>query len=455
MKRKIVRKLRRALADGEIRHVLREGFVTIVIKYGSSVASVLMLAALARAMPADDFGHYGFAFSLGMLLGVVGCVGQRVLAMRFGSAYLVEGDDAHLTGLLRMGYSIVLAGCGLLAVGVIVLAAYWPGLTARTHVMAAAGFTLALGLSDYQMYVLRTLGSIKLAMLPRDVVWRLLVAAIAGLSLIGILPAFTGASGIWIPALLLLAVTIGQALLHPQLRALALMRAPAAFERRTWFMVSLPIWGTSILNNAGPSLAVVIMGFVLTPAQLGGFFLVVRLSNITAIAVRALATVVSPQLGRLSHQQDLVALQKVMSASTTISSAFALSGALLYFAAGSWILGLFNPAFTDLKTILVVMSLGMVLNTLLGPGAPAMTMQGYERAALGYSLFANIVGILAILGLGIWIGPIGAALALVGTRIVSSALRAWHLWRHSGLMLFLPFQLLPGLRGPRQRGEDS
>jgi O-antigen/teichoic acid export membrane protein len=183
---------------------------------------------------------------------------------------------------------------------------------------------------------------------------------------------------------------------------------------------------------------VLILGFVLPPAELGGFFIVVRLADIIAVSSRALGQVVSPQLARLSHTNDGRSLQRVISTSAMLSSSFAVLVSLTFFLFGGEILAFFNPEFASNNQVLSILSVGLALAAFMGPGASLMIMLGYEEADIRMSFFVNVVGLLMIFFLSLTHGAIGAAFGLALTRVCLCILRAAYIWNKSGLMIILP-----------------
>ena len=104
-----------ALANDDVMAKLaRGGMAALIIKIGGAGLSFLMFLMLARAMSAEEYGRFGFAFSLATLLAVVGSFGFRSLVLRYAAAYAADGAIELERGVIRHGYVVTALGCGAL-----------------------------------------------------------------------------------------------------------------------------------------------------------------------------------------------------------------------------------------------------------------------------------------------------------------------------------------------------
>ena len=421
--------------------------MVIAVKYGGAVSSVIMLAALARVLDPELFGYYGIVFSLGTMLAVLGSFGQRMAVLKFGSEYLLESDERKLVGLIRFGYSLVVLGTlGFGFVSLLGMAVYFKSDLVYLGV-ATILFSLAIGLSEYQSSILRCLDSLAFAMLPRDVFWRV---SVAGACVVYVFYFGADASASWfiiVPAAMLLVIVVVQNISYPRIRLSRIFFAPSTYEFPAWSRASLPMWGTSALNNGGPSFAVVIMGGVLSPAVAGGLFLAIKLSDATSLAVRGLFNVIVPQIGRLSYKGDDEGLQRVVTTSTLLSTAFSFVSFLFFLVLGKAIMRLFGAEFTRYYDELIVLSAFSLFSSALGPGAPLMAMRGYESASLKISIVTTALGLSCVLVFSWYFGALGAALGLGVYRVSSCMARAVFVGKNVGIDLFLLTQLRRRLAG--------
>jgi len=394
------------------RGLLGGGLAALAIKIGAAGLQFLMFLALARAMLPAEYGLLGFGFSLATLLAVIGSLGFRMLSLRFLQIYQSEAQPALVAGLLRDGFRLVPFATLLLAAAVALgLALIRPEIP-PAFLGATIALALALALAEYLAFVLRGFGRVTLALAPRDLAWRGLVA-------LAVLPAVLGStaplSAAWASALLaaLLALVIAlQIGLAPELHPARLIRVPATYERARWRQAALGLWGVSVIQIAAPNLVVVVLGLVLSPAETGGVFAALRIAGLLNLVLLAANMVAAPTIARACHEGRIAAAQAIcaeIAATAGAASAVVLLALVIF---GRALLGLFGAGFEAAYPVLLIAAAAYVVNTLTGPTSVLLEVSGHERAAFGLLASANLAAIVA-LPLAVWaFGAVGAALCL-------------------------------------------
>jgi len=410
-----------ALANDDVMAKLaRGGMAALIIKIGGAGLSFLMFLMLARAMSAEEYGRFGFAFSLATLLAVVGSFGFRSLVLRYAAAYAADGAIELERGVIRHGYVVTALGCGALGLGVAIFAAFVPGVSHPSYLIAAGAFTLVLGLAEYQASVMRAITGITLSLVPRDIIWRLLVVAGCGLVTIELFPQLTATSGTVLIAAVLLVVLLGQALAHPMTRPGPLIIGSVQSERKKWWSSVGSLWGTLIVRSSAPNLAVVYLGFVMSPAATGTFFAALQLSVAMNLFLMSSGIVVAPAIARHFHRREIDSVRNLclVTVSAVAIPTIIIFATFLIF--GHQILGLFGEGFESGYTALLILSAGNLVNALSGPTIPMMEMTGSERPYFRIILATNITALLLIAVLTPLWGTVGAAIA------VAFATSAWN-----------------------------
>ncbi|WP_210272593.1 lipopolysaccharide biosynthesis protein [Chthonobacter rhizosphaerae] len=403
----------RLVGDELSRRLMKGGLAALVIKVGSAGLSFLMLLVLARAMSADDFGRFGFGFSLATLLAAVGSLGQRTLVLRFAPVYDHDGATAKLTGVVRDGYRLVALGCGLCATATVLVALILPGLEPRGYLVAAGLFALMLGFAEYQAHVLRAVGGMVLALAPNDILWRASVVVAALGSAAGVMPMLDAAGGLFLIGGILAAILVGQAFAHPVTRPTTLLTRPADMsDRPSWRQAMWGLWASGVVTMAAPNLAVVVLGLILSPEQTGPFFAALRVSMLLNLFLIASNMIAAPMISRSHHRGGEGELQRLC---TRIVIGLALPTGVLFaliLLAGDHVLALFGEGYGSAYWPLVLLSAGYLVNALSGSSSQLLQMTGDERHFLRIVTIVNGVSIAALAPLGLALGPIGAALAL-------------------------------------------
>ncbi|AEQ53112.1 lipopolysaccharide biosynthesis protein [Pelagibacterium halotolerans] len=408
--------------DDVMAKLARGGLAALVIKVGGAGLSFLMFLMLARAMSVEEYGRFGFAFSLATLLAVIGTFGFGSLVLRYAPAYDADGATEMQRGVIRYGYIVTVAGCGILGLGVVGMGAIVPGFGHPYYLMAAGAFTLVLGLAEYQAHVMRAITGITLSLVPRDIIWRLIVMAGCGLVMIGLVPDFTAGAAMAFITVALFLVILGQALAHPMTRPDSLVSGTASFEGTKWWSTAWGLWGTMVVRMAAPNLAVIFVGLMLSPIATGPFFAAIRTAMLLNLFLMSSGMVVAPAIARHFHRNEIDVVRKLCLMTVAAVAIPTLMVFITFVFFGREILSLFGEGFESGYGALLILSAGNLVNALSGPTAQIMEMTGAERPYLRMILVTNILALIVILSLTPVFGVIGAAIG------VAFGMSAWNIW---------------------------
>lgn len=420
--------LRNISKDHLIQKLARGGLAALTIKIGAAGLSFVMFVMLARSMTVDDYGQFGFAFSLATILATIGSFGQRSVVLRFAAIFAEGGDKPHLKGILRFGYIITLGGCIALAVATSAVATVLLPPSQRDYLFAAAILVIVLGLAEYQAHAIRAFSSMTHALLPRDILWRLAVTILSIGPTIGITAKFTASQGVLITALCLLFVTLFQTFSTGATQPWSLFRGLANYDFSTWWHASWGLWGTSVIQLATPNLTVVFLGLFFSPQETGPFFAALRTAMLLNLFLLASNMISAPLISQRFHANDIPGLQRVCTAVTAGISIPTALVFLVYFFYGDHILLLFGHGFGEAHLSLVILSLGQLVGALSGPTAQIMEMAGHERDYLRLLIATTVVSLVGIFFLSWCLGPVGASIGIAGNIVVWNALVYYWIW---------------------------
>lgn len=419
--------------DAILKKLASKGAPALVIKIATAGLTFVMFVLLARWLTPEEYGRYATLFTLGTFLGYVIVGGLHTLALRRlpeldhhqrpdTAARLVR--DGYLTIIMLAASLAALAWIGAAALGGVAGPPAWSPLIA---ILLAAPFALA----EYQSNILRGWGSVHTALLPRDVAWRILtILAVGGLTLTGLrlgaLEAFA------ITAATLFVLVLAQF-------ALGLSRAPAgAFEAaRTGAVqpISLLIearwlWAAAVASALIAQLGVVSVGMVLGDVDAGRFFAAQRTSALLSLPLIAAEIVGGPLIARAWAARNTREIQNICNYIVIGITIPTLAGLLFFILFGGHLMSLFGHEYASTKGILLIMSVGTLINALCGPTAVIMLMTGNERSFVGYYASAQLVGLALVTGLAATAGVNGAAVASAASVIIwNLAVRQWSVRR--------------------------
>jgi O-antigen/teichoic acid export membrane protein len=402
---------------------------SLLIKVATAALTYLMYVTLSRLMGETAYGEFAFGLSLATILAVVAGVGQQTSVLRFWPEETVAGRPERATGALRSGAAITLLGGAVVTLVALaasgLLGAAGSGLGGTLYLMAAALLIRPMAMAEYNSSALRAQGSVWTALAPRDLAWRLSVCVVAyALFATGV--RLGGPAALTLTAALLVAALLGQAVLARR-RGYELgpgtAGLPAYWKARgragRWFL-----FGTAI-DTAAVNLDVVIVGLLVTREAAGAYFNAFRTAGLMTLFLFASALVIAPLVARAYHGGDLGRAQTVLAGSAWAGFGFSVAVLVAFVWFGGPLLSLFGPEYGQSYPLLIILSLGLLLDAATGAARTTMVMTGSERA------YVVICG--AVLGAGFLLqfavvpafGLVGAALVTSGARVVSQLAIAW------------------------------
>lgn len=415
-----------------------------------SGASLLygMNIVLARLMTPDAYGLVSFMLNITGLAMLVGPFGFNIASMRFVAAYRETDRYDVLRRYIKFAL-IVGGGAALLLASVIFVIGQFipPALMAPGFAQAmvfAAPIALLLALIDLLAGIQRGHGEIMSALTPYAVIYPVTVLIVlAGLHLQGTQIDLSQA-GLALLAGTSVALLYATFVLYQVIRCWPEPTDVTKYATPTnldWLGTALSILPSKIASQAPRFLDVIILSFIITPADLGIYFLASRLVRLTSFGLQAAHLVVSPRFAaimetaramddmELAQPENRQRMQAVMRRGLLGMLALTLPLMTVIALFGPWILNLAGPVFAAHGQILVLIFLaGEVTNVLCGPNGTFLNMTGVEkRLAVVSSVFLGIHLAMVVLG-GYFGGMTGAALAsslVMATSNVTVSIIAW------------------------------
>lgn len=402
--------------------LMRWGSIAIVIRFVSAGLGFGLIFVLSQWMSSDEFGRYGFAFSLATTAALVTDLGQKRLILRSLAAYIERGRADLMRAVLR--HSLTVTALGILLT---VLVVSFGALASDFEFSLVATILLAVSLllAEFQANLLRGLGSLLGSVMPREVIWR--PAAITAMAILGggISIVVSADAAIWTLALVLAAMNIVQLVLFtlPKWRKaigeVAAGELPRPDDGETlaeaksgWWPSSLRLWAVSAMNTGMLPLSVVIVGLFVSAEETGAFFAAVRIAALIAFPLQGLNLVTSPMLASANAAKDPERLQYVASFTALWSTLAALAGALILMLFGAFMLEILNPDFATSATTLLIVMAGFVVSAMCGSSSQLMNMTGHDKEFLRILLIANPIGFISLVLLSYLYGGLGAAVGL-------------------------------------------
>ncbi len=423
----------------DLRSLLRSGLAkslaSLVVKVATAGLTYGMYVILSRLMGVVEYGYFAFGLALATILAIGATYGQQTAILRYWPEEMVARRPAKALEALRAGGAITLiAGLGI-TVALLVVGAAAAALDPAPvlHLYAAAALVLPLALAEYWSSALRAQGSVWTALSPRDIVWRLalplLVVALyyAGVPLSG-----------W-AALLLTAVVLGLALALQYLlaRARGYEIAPGTAGLGAYWRAhgrpSRSFFLGTVLDSAALNVDIILVGLLVAPAAAGIYFNAFRTAGLLTLFMFAIQLVVAPMVAQHFHAGEMRKAQAISALCAWAGFVFSLAVFVGFLLFGETILSLFGPGQEQGKTILVLLSIGLLVDAATGPSRIVLMMTGHERAYVRIFGSIVIVGMLVQLAAIPLFGLVGAAAVNMTARIAAQLAIAWFARRRIGL----------------------
>ncbi|MCA0432511.1 MAG: oligosaccharide flippase family protein [Proteobacteria bacterium] len=428
------------------RRLLGPGLISLVIKGASAVLTYGMLVVLARIMSNEEYGRFALGLNLAIILSSLGGIGFATAIMRFWPKHMVAGDTAGARGYTYLGLWGTVLGCsvvGLLALAVVPVAA-WLGHDFTFGLAATIALLgLVTSLSDYAGNLLRAMGSVVVSLLPRDVLWRILTP-LGAFALLALGYQLSGTAVLFLATILLGLLTLWQIIT-------ACRQMPgrtSVNEMRGLWQASkssvLPLWAAAVIYAMIQQFDVVIVGSLLGTADAGAYFAAQKTALLLSLVLLAANLVTAPTMAALFHDNKIAELQKLCRNVAIAISLATLAGLIFLIVVGKHLLAFFDPAFVSAYPILIILSIGYLVDAMAGPNAYLMQMTSYERHYVWIMVLCYIVVVAAQLILIPLYGAIGAAMASAGGVALWNAAAIIVLRRRAGLdpsiLSLLPFK---------------
>ncbi len=418
---------------GLVRHGMSRSLFSLGIKLATAGLTYLGFIVLARTMQPFEYGYFAHGLALATMLAVVAGMGQQMAVLKLHAEAGAAGRPDEARAVVGAGGAVTLSAGAVIAalvVGVAFVGVVTHFFGKNAHIAAAGILVLPLALAEYQSSALRAQGSIWSALAPRDILWRLglpgaaVLLAAAGLGL-------DGWEALLLAAALLAAVLALQAViaLRRGFAVLPRFRGVKTYWRRHGTLSRWFLYG-AVIDVIALNADTVLVGLFVSPEQAGVYFNAFRTAGLMTLIGYAVTLALAPMLARHYHEGDIAKAQLFTSLSVLAGFFASLCFFVFFLVFGGTVMGLFGDGFAEGWPILIVLSVGLLVEAAIGPSRTVMMMTGQERA------YVLVFGAITAAGLALQAvvlphyGLLGAALVAMAARIVSQlVIGAWCILR--------------------------
>jgi O-antigen/teichoic acid export membrane protein len=433
-----------------VKQISRQSSVFLLGTVFSTSAAYFFKIYLARVLGAEALGIYALGMTVAGLAGVVAAVGLPQTASRFVAVFASTSQPVRLRRFLWSALS-VLCAANLVAGAVLLLSKGWiagplyhtPALARYMHwfvlIMLTGAITSFLGqaLAGYKDVARRTIIT--------NFVGQILTMAFSivlltlGFGLTGYLGAQVASA---VAVLLLLAWSVWRLTPEPA-RAPMLGWPPLETEIVSFSAVLLAIQGLEFFITQTDK---IILGIYLNAREVGIYAIATALVAFVAIFLQSLNQIFGPTIAELHAGQQHDLLLNLYQTSTKWVLGFTLPLAFVMIVFARPLMGIFGPQFSAGWPVLVIATVGQLVNCGVGSVGYLLLMSGQQRRmARNQAIVVPVIVVLNVM-LVPRFGMAGAAAAAASANTLMNLLMlrdvnrslALHLRLHIYVSLLFP-----------------
>lgn len=410
----------------EMGQISRHSAVFFLGTLFTAAAGYFFKIYVARVLGAEALGVYALGMTLVGFFGLFNGLGLPQTAARFVATYSATGQYGSLRGFFRRAL-VLLTGANILLAAAMILAGPWLARNVYhsaelagyfymfAGVLVLSGFTgfLSQVMAGYKDVALRTVITNFISS-PLNIILGVLFLA-AGMGLRGYLLAQIASA---IAVLGLLSAAAWRLTPRPVRRFAA--AAPAVESEVYWF--SAAVFGVSMLEFLLAQADKVMLGIFVDVRQVGIYAIAGALVAFVPVVLQSVNQIFSPTIAGLHARGERALLGRLYQTLTKWIIGLTLPLACVMIVDAKPLMRLFGPAFEAGSTVLILGTLGQLINAAVGSVGYLLLMSGNQRRLIRVQAAMAIFVIAATAALARPFGIVGVAAAAAATNAIANYL---------------------------------
>ncbi|HHF0557197.1 oligosaccharide flippase family protein [Vibrio diabolicus] len=402
--------------------LLSTGLKTAITRVLSALFAFLLTLIVSKASDASTSGQFFFLFNLVSLLAIVSQLGfdvslVRYNAIAFNNKETLQQSHNYKTALYRS-----MAFC-LLAIAVLLVGFnLFPEQLNQTQ---SPMYAITLGLFCIPFLVLAQTNS-RVLQACRKVVSSLFALQL-GVSMLMVFFVFgldyIGQQNInnLMTALLLASMSVA-VISSVNWLGSGQYQTSAFVPNKKMVASAKQVWIGSIFTNVLQWGSLVIAGFFISTAELGLLAAAQRTSLLIGFVLITINFVVAPMFASLYKERQMIKLQSLSRLACRANVGLAIVPVIICTLFPEFVMRFFGEEFLAAAPLLVVLSLGQLVNVATGSVGFLLLMSGHERTMKYITISSGTISICLLIALCQTFGVIGAAWAMaIGMAIQNLA----------------------------------
>jgi len=432
----LIKLLQKYLGDKESGEILSKGFSFLVIRLGGTIFSFAFTIYVTNRFGETDWGFIALGFSIFSIVSIFGRMGLDLNLVKF---YSLDKNLKDSGVFYRSWIKVFLFSCVLSCLIYIfdeplvndVFLEPKPGVLPYLHwLLLSIPFWSTVFVSAAIMRARKMNKAFAFyTMAGRFIVLLLLVLLISHSEALFVLKAhFIGVVFVSILSFF---------------HAFFVLKKPTLkVNQNSWAFVreSLPMMLSSSILVLMSWMDTFVMGIYENESAIGVYNVAVKITTLTAFSLQAINSILAPKIAKSYASNETKVYNKLIRFSTKVNFFITLAVVTFIILFNSFLLGLFGEGFQAGVTILLILCIGQLFNSLSGSVGVVMQMIGEQKMyqyLIVSALFINLI--LTFLLTPIY-GGIGAATATVASMIFWNIAGAFYLKRNKHIQTYFnPF----------------
>jgi O-antigen/teichoic acid export membrane protein len=400
----VIRKIKNKLnGDIHLKDLLKGSAITFVLKMGGMGLSYVLIYLISKQAGAEGVGFFQVMLQILTVLGMVLGLGMNISVLRYVGQFNNEENRPKMHVL----YKYFVQTVAPLSIGVAVLLYFgadyivqWTGKEQEyAEGLKLVGIVLPFfTINQISVEFIRGLKKLQISELVRSVLRPLVM-------ILGIVVFFyDNLTKIDIIYLLVVGLIINSLVSRWAIWK-ALKKVPkttAGFERKEFMKTSYPMLVTGVSSALLGAMPIFFLDYYTTQAEVGVYSVAFRLAGLVSLVLVVVNTIAAPKFAELYWAGKMEELQKVITQSTKLMFWIALSLTAILMVGGDFLLQFFGEEFKEGYWVMVILSLGQLVNAVTGSVSILFNMSGNQKTLRKINILTMIFGFICLLLLSIY-----------------------------------------------------
>lgn len=359
----------------------RTALVAFAVRVMSAALAFIIQVILARVMGQFEYGIYVFVWVFVVMAGNLSCLGFHSSVIKLIGQYQEADDLNHIRGLASGAriFAILVATC--VALSGVAFIYFFADLVPTYYlvpIMLGAFALPMIALGDMLDGTSRAHNWPFIALSPTYLMRPLLI-------LLLFISAFvmdfeTSAQTALICAIMAAYITsLTQFVIVTRKLNHTYKKGNRSWDMSAWVKAALPIFVIESLNFLMTNADVLIVGFALPPDQVAIYYAAAKVMALVHFVYFAVKASAGPKFSELAAKGNITGLEAAAQQSAKWCFWPTLLLGSIVVLMGPFLLSLFGSGFSEGHTVMVILLIGILLKSLLGPGEVLLVMVNQHR----------------------------------------------------------------------------